>query len=63
MDYNKLSKEELLNEKALLEEEFEKCKEQLVIITEKMEFMSENYDSIQEILDKRNGKTKKQEEQ
>lgn len=58
MDYNRLTNEELINEKKQLEEEFDKCKMELQTIYDKMGFMSENYNTIEEILNKRYGLAK-----
>lgn len=56
MDYEKMSNKELSNELATLEESFNEYKTLLNEVCENMSDLSEKYNTIKEILDRRNGK-------
>lgn len=56
MDYEKMTDEELGNELASLEENFNEYKHLFAEVYENMSALSEKYNNIQEILNNRNGK-------
>lgn len=56
MDYEKMTDEELGNELASLEENFNEYKHLFAEVYENMSALSEKYNKIQEILNNRNGK-------
>lgn len=56
MDYEKMSNKELSDELATLEESFDEYKILLEEVCTNMSELSEKYNNIKEILDKRNGK-------